>query len=216
MLYTGDDPKTKQDNCWAIDMTVLQHRGKHYAVWSGWAALHDHHDVDQYLYIAELINPWTLGKRVLLSKPDLPWEKGDKIELLEGPQILKHRDDVFILYSTRGSWTKHYKMGQLRLRSPDSDPLDPAAWIKASQPVFQGTDTVHGVGHASMTTSPDDTEYWIYYHSKLSPDGGWNNRYIFLQKFTFNDDGNPDFGIPTGSSIQDRPSGEVELSKPPR
>ncbi|GGG97156.1 hypothetical protein GCM10007415_35560 [Parapedobacter pyrenivorans] len=213
MYYTGDDPETKKDNCWAIDMTLLQHRGKNYAVWSGWTALHDHHDVDQYLYIAELIDPYTLGKRVLLSKPELPWEKGDHIALQEGPQVLKHADDVFIMYSTRGSWTEHYKMGQLRLKSPDSNPLDPEAWTKAEQSVFKGTDTVHGVGHASMTTSPDDTEYWIYYHSKLQLDGGWNNRHVFLQKFTFNVDGNPDFGTPSGSSTLDRPSGEVELER---
>ena len=48
---------------------------------------------------------------------------------------------------------------------PDSDPLNPASWIK-SGPVFTGNDRIHGVGHASFTTSPDGNEYWIYYHSK--------------------------------------------------
>lgn len=210
-LYTGDDPEQKKDNCWAIDMTVLQHKGKNYAVWSGWETLHDHHDVDQYLYIAELINPWTLSKRILLSKPELEWEKGDHILLQEGPQILQHKDDVFIIYSTRGSWSEYYKLGQLRLKSPDSDPLNPASWIKSEKPVFQGTSTVHGVGHASMTTSPDEKEYWIYYHSKLSLEGGWDNRHVFLQKFTFDESGNPVFGIPKGGGVMTRPSGEIEI-----
>ena len=208
VLYTGDDPERQKDNCWAIDMTVLPYKGKNYAVWSGWETLHDHHDVDQYLYIAELINPWTLGKRILLSKPELEWEKGDHILLQEGPQILQHKEDVFIIYSTRGSWSEHYKLGQLRLKSPDSDPLNPASWIKSEKPVFQGTPTVHGVGHASMTTSPDDKEYWIYYHSKLSLDGGWDNRHVYLQKFTFGKDGNPVFGEPKGGGVMTRPSGE--------
>lgn len=213
MLYTGDDPGQKKDNCWAIDMTVLHHGGKSYAVWSGWSALHDHHDVDQYLYIAELINPWTLGKRVLLSVPEREWEKGDHIALLEGPQILYHDNDLFILYSTRGSWSEHYKLGQLRFRSPQSDPLDPRSWTKSEQPVFQGTATVHGVGHASMTTSPDGSEYWIYYHSKASLDGGWDNREVYLQRFIFDAAGNPLFGPPQGRGQMVRPSGEVTIEK---
>lgn len=213
MFYTGNDPQTKKDNYWSIDMTVLQLKGKYYAIWSGWDALHDHHDVDQYLYIAEMINPWTLGKRVLLSKPELEWEKGDHIALLEGPQILEHNDDVFILYSTRGSWTEHYKMGQLRLKSGDHDPLDPDSWIKFPTPLFQGNAKVFGVGHASVTTSPDDKEHWIYYHSKLGLQGGWSNRYIFLQKFNFDENGDPYIGPAQGSGEMLRPSGEIEIEK---
>ncbi|WP_256005463.1 glycoside hydrolase family 43 protein [Pedobacter deserti] len=214
MLYTGDDPGMKKDNCWAIDMTVLKHEGKLYAIWSGWEALHDHHDVNQNLYIAEMKNPWTLaGKRVLLSKPELPWEKGDHIILQEGPQILQHGKDVFIIYSTRGSWTEHYKLGQLRLSPGAKNLLDPKAWVKHGQPVFQGTSTVHGLGHASMTTSPDDSEYWIYYHSKAAIGGGWDNREVHLQKFSFDAKGNPVFGTPKGRGEMKRPSGELELEK---
>jgi GH43 family beta-xylosidase len=210
MVYTGDDPDQRKDNLWAIDMTVMEIGGKYFAVWSGWDAQYDHHNVNQSLYIAEMHNPWTLGERVLLAKPELPWEKGDHIELLEGPQILKHEDDVFILYSTRGSWTEHYKLGQLRLRSAAHNPLNPASWIKSTEPVFQGNDRVFGVGHASFTTSPDDAEYWIYYHSKLAKDGGWNNRHVFLQPFTFADDGNPIFGESKGAGLMRRPSGEMK------
>jgi len=209
-IFTGEDALRKR-NLWAIDMTVLEVKGKYYAVWSGWDDQYDHHDVDQNLYIAQMENPWTLGKRVLLSRPELDWEKGDHINLLEGPQTLKHQQDVFILYSTRGSWTEHYKMGQLRLRSTDHDPLDPASWIKSPQPVFKGNERVFGVGHASVTTSPDDTEHWIYYHSKLSKDGGWNNRHIFLQPFKFDRDGNPEFGEARGSGELVRPAGEVKI-----
>lgn len=210
-FYTGDDPGLKKDNCWAIDMTVLQHEGKMYAIWSGWERLHDHHDVNQNLYIAEMKNPWTVGKRVLLSKPELDWERGDHIVLQEGPQLLKHGDDVFILYSTRGSWTEHYKLGQLRLSKGAKDLLDPRSWEKSLQPVFQGTSSVHGLGHASMTTSPDDKEYWIYYHSKAEIGGGWNNREVYLQRFDFDKNGNPVFGAPKGRGEMKRPSGESKL-----
>lgn len=212
VVYTGDDPENRINNLWAIDMTVLEIGEKHYAVWSGWDDQYDHHDVDQNLYIAEMYSPWTLGKRVLLAKPELAWEKGDHIQLLEGPQILKHDDDIFIGYSTRGSWTEHYKMGQLRLKSLDHDPLDPDSWIKSAEPVFQGNEKAFGVGHASFTTSPDNSEHWIYYHSKLSKEGGWSNRHVFLQPFTFEQDGNPFFGEARGPGVLRRPSGEIEIA----
>lgn len=210
MVYTGDDSLRSKENLWAIDMTVLEVNGGYYAVWSGWDGQYDHHDVDQSLYIARMENPWTIGKRVLLSRPELNWEKGDHINLLEGPQVLKHEHDVFILYSTRGSWTEHYKMGQLRLRSADHDPLDPDSWVKSPEPVFTGNQRVYGVGHASLTTSPDDKEHWIYYHSKLSKDGGWNNRHVFLQPFVIGSDGSPVFGEALGAGQLKRPSGEWE------
>ena len=86
------------DNCWAIDMTVLTVEGKYYAVWSGW----DDYYVDaeapmQWLYIAPMTfhkeKPYVrLGKRVLLSSPELPFEMkvDEHISLLEGPSALYH------------------------------------------------------------------------------------------------------------------------------
>ena len=114
-------------------------------------------------------------------------------------------DDLFIVYSTRGSWSRHYKLGQLRLRTPDSDPLDPASWIK-SGPVFTGNDHIHGVGHASFTTSPDGREHWIYYHSKKDTVHNWG-RDVRLQRFDFDAAGNPRFGQPAEPGPYPMPSG---------
>ena len=131
--------------------------------------------------------------------------QGDHISLQEGPSALRHGDDLFIVYSTRGSWSRHYKLGQLRLRTPDSDPLDPASWIK-SGPVFTGNDRIHGVGHASFTTSPDGREYWIYYHSKKDTVHNWG-RDVRLQLFDFDAAGNPRFGQPAEPGPYPMPSG---------
>lgn len=216
------------DNCWAIDMTVLTVEGKHYAVWSGW----DDYYVDaeapmQWLYIAPMTfhkeKPYVrLGKRVLLSSPELPFEMkvDEHISLLEGPSALYHGDDVFILYSCRGSWTINYKMGQLRLKK-GCDPMDPASWVKKEQPVFSGlyeSDNagylMGGVGHASFTTSPDDKEYWIHYHSMKADGKGWSDRYAYMQKFTFDENGDPVFGFPADpAKPMTRPSGEVKVAR---
>ncbi|MCD7793651.1 MAG: family 43 glycosylhydrolase, partial [Alistipes sp.] len=123
----------------------------------------------------------------------------------------KHGDDVFLLYSTRGSWTANYKMGLLKLIDR-SNPLDSRSWEKHG-PVFADDDPhdeVFGVGHASYTTSPDGRENWILYHSKKALTGGWQ-REVYLQPFTFDPQtGLPVFGKPVGKGELKRPSGEYE------
>jgi GH43 family beta-xylosidase len=210
MIYTGDTAGPDTANVWAIDMTVNRVNGQLYAVWSGWErnALTDR--TPQNLYIAKLANPWTTsGTRVLLSRPEASWERGTELDLQEGPEFLERGGEQFIIYSTRESWLPEYKLGQLRLKTPTSDPLDPSNFIK-SGPVFTGTTGVYGVGHASFTTSRDGTENWIVYHSKADPSPGWN-RVIRTQKFTWNADGSPNFGIPTPTNqAVTLPSGECK------
>lgn len=212
-LYTGDDIETKEDNKWAIDLTVLELNEQLYAIWSGWVENRDTDRTPQHLYIAEMENPWTISSnRVKLSSPEESWETGGELDLQEGPQILKNEDDdIFIIYSTRESWLPAYRLAQLQLKDRDADPMNPENW-KKSGPVFMGTDDVHGVGHASFTTSPDHTEDWIVYHTKKDPEPGWE-RLIHMQSFSWNDDGSPDFGTPVSPGAPlEKPSGEcVEL-----
>lgn len=211
-LFTGDDPAAGTENIWAIDLTVARLNGQLYAVWSGWEENRPTDRTPQHLYIARMSNPWTISsKRVRISSPTESWERGGPLDLNEGPQFLFHGDQVFIIYSTRESWLKDYRLGQLRLRSPDADPMDPASWIK-SGPVFTGTEDVHGVGHASFTKSPDGTEDWIVYHSKVSTAPGWE-RVIRMQRFGWKPDGSPDFGtpVPSGQAIP-VPSGECRAT----
>lgn len=198
MLYTGDDIQNHSNNKWAIDLTVTKIRHQLYAIWSGWSKNRDTDKTPQNLYIAEMENPWTMSSnRVRISAPTAPWEKGPELDLQEGPEVLKHNDKVFIIYSTQDSWLVTYKLGQLKLAGPKANPMDPSSWIK-SGPVFKGTDKVFGVGHVSFTTSPDGTEHWIVYHTKVDSTPGWN-RSIDLKKFSWYLDGSPDFGIPPPS-----------------
>ena len=208
MLNTGDDPNDISKNIWAIDMTVFEHHGKLYAVWSGWKKQMDTDKTSQHLYIQEMENPYTLkGKRVLLSSPEESWETGGPLDLNEGPEVLKHGNHVFIVYSCRESWLKEYRQGMLQLINPDGNVLNPKNWKKTG-PVFTGNDKVFGVGHVSFVKSPDETEDWIIYHSKKDTVPGWN-RDVRMQPFTWNADGTPNFGeaIPAGVEIN-RPSGE--------
>lgn len=208
MIYTGDDINNPNSAKWAIDLTTVKMNGQRYAIWSGWENNEDTDKTKQHLYIATMSNPFTINSnRVKISSPEEPWETGGPLDLNEGPQILRKDEKVHVIYSTRESWMVEYRLGRLTL--PDSllDPMDPRNWEK-SGPVFQGTEEVLGVGHASFTTSPDGSEHWIFYHSKKSTTPGWD-RDIRIQKFGWNPEDEPIFGqpVPAGTPMA-IPSGE--------
>jgi GH43 family beta-xylosidase len=212
-LYTGDDVAGRTDNRWAIDATPLEMGGKLYLIWSGWEGEAD----EQWLYIAEMANPWTVkSNRVRIAdNDDYLWERvGESATergLNEGPQILRRGDRVHVVYSASGSWQPSYKLGRLSIRE-GQDPMVAANWRKHPEPVFRGNARVHGVGHASFTTSPDGTEDWIVYHSKIDTVPGWR-RNVRIQPFGWNGDGTPRFGspIPEGVPIP-LPAGEEAVT----
>lgn len=211
-LDTGGDPATRADDVWAIDLTVYRLNGQLYAVWSGWENNTPLARTPQHLYIARMSNPWTVSSpRQLLSSPSESWERRvdpvEGLDLMEGPQFLERNGEVFIIYSTRESWLRWYRLGQLRLRGPDADPMQPASWIK-SGPVFAEANGVYGPGHNGFAKSPDGTEDWIVYHAKVDTLPNWN-RVIRMQPFTWRLDGSPDFGEPMAAGVPlPVPSGE--------
>jgi len=181
---------------WAIDATVLEHQGRLYFIWSGWEG---DVNVQQNLYIAPMKDPLSIdGPRSLISTPEYDWEKIGTPLVNEGPEVLKHEGDVFIIYSASGSWTDNYCLGQLKLVG--ADPLDPGAWEKKQTPVFGATATVFGPGHASFTKSPDGTEDWIVYHAAQHKGAGWD-RNTRMQRFTWDIEGNPCFGYPLSEGV---------------
>lgn len=192
-------------NRWAIDGTVFQHGDKNYFIWSGRTSSSGGNDSgsSQSLYIAEMVNPWTLsGNRVAISSPQYAWERrGHAVN--EAPQILCNGDDVFLTYSASGFYTPQYAIGALKLTG--SNPLLPSAWTKHNQPLFDQGNGVEGTGHASFVLSPDGTEHWMVYHARTNPDAA---RDVRIQPFTFGSNGLPVFGdpVPTGQPMP-TPSG---------
>ncbi|HPC95123.1 MAG TPA: glycoside hydrolase family 43 protein [Sedimentisphaerales bacterium] len=186
------DPSDK----WAIDGTVMLYDGRLYLIWSGWEG---DTNIAQNLYIAPMKDPLSIdGPRSLISKPEYDWEQIGKPLVNEGPEVLTHADDVFIIYSASGSWTDDYCLGQLKLVG--DDPLDPASWQKKNTPVFGSTATVFGPGHASFARSPDGSEDWIIYHAAKRQGSGWD-RNTRMQRFTWDVEGNPCFGYPVSEGV---------------
>ena len=209
-LRTGDGPDRDMPNIWAIDMTVLRHRGHRYAVWSGWDAPGTDR---QFLYIARMKSPTELtGPRVRLTDNDTYlWERIEPNEnargLHEGPQVFDAGGRIHLIYSCGASWLPTYKLGRLTLTG--DDPLDPSAWTQTSEPVFQSTEQTYGVGHSCFVKSPDGSQWWHVFHAKRDREPGWR-RAIHGQPMSVDENGTPKFGKPlaAGQPLA-RPSGEV-------
>ncbi|WP_192822143.1 family 43 glycosylhydrolase [Rufibacter sp. LB8] len=201
MLHTGDHLQDTASIKWAIDLSPFSLNGQLYAVWSGWEENAATDKTKQHLYIARMQNPYTISStRVKLSSPVADWETGGELDLQEGPEMLKKKEKAFIIYSTRESWLKEYRLGYLLLTDTLADPTQPQNWTKSAGPVFQGTAQVLGAGHCSFTTSPDGSEDWILYHSKKTVNPGWQ-RDIRMQKFTWSATGLPVFGEPVPAGV---------------
>ncbi|MCY7420952.1 MAG: glycoside hydrolase family 43 protein [Chitinophagaceae bacterium] len=190
---------------WAIDGSVFEHKKQLYMIWSGWEG---DENGEQDIYIAKMKNPWTIdGNRVRLSSPIYEWERhGDlhdannppHVYVNEGPQILMHNDDVFLIYSASGCWTDNYSLGMLST-STNNNLMDSAQWKRHAEPVFKEyvANSVYAPGHNSFFKSPDGKEDWILYHANSAPGQGCGRfRTPRAQKFTWNADGTPNFGKP--------------------
>ncbi|MCI3926250.1 family 43 glycosylhydrolase [Paenibacillus sp. TRM 82003] len=194
--YTFRGQVTDETNKWAIDGLVLEHEERLYFIWSGWEG---DINIQQNTYIAPMSDPVTIsGPRVLLSEPDLEWERaGGPPYINEGQAILKKDGRVFLAYSGAGSWTPFYSIGVLKLKE-GGDPLNPADWTKAKEPLMAMDDEagVYGPGHNTFVTSPDGAEQWLVYHATSGINDGWANRKARAQRIEWAADGMPVLGSP--------------------
>ena len=204
-------------NKWAIDASAFEAKGQRYLIWSGWKG---DSDGEQDIFIAHLKNPWTIDSaRVEVSSPTFAWEHvGDlperpalpHVNVNEGPEMLEHGDDLFLVYSGSACWTDYYSLGVLHAKA-SSNLLDPQAWTKYDHP-FLHQDEVNGVfgtGHNGFFKSPDGKQDWIIYHANSGRHEGCGDaRSPRAQEIHWNPDGTPDFGRPART--------ETPLAKPSR
>lgn len=187
---------------WAIDPSMFELDGQRYLLWSGWKG---DSNGEQDIYIAKMSNPWTIGSpRTLISAPTYSWEKvgdlpqGAHVNVNEGPEALIHGEQIFVIFSASGCWTDSYELGAV-VASTKANLLDPTSWKKLDHPLFVGSpeNGVYAPGHNGFFKSPDGTQDWIIYHANDAKDEGCGrHRSPRMQRFTWNTDGTPDFGVP--------------------
>lgn len=184
----------------SIDTTTFVHAGKRYIVW---AQKDPNIEGNSNLYIAELDGPLAIkGKQVMLSQPEYDWEKVG-FWVNEAPAVMEHNGKVFIAYS--GSATDaNYNMGLLSAPAT-ADLLDPSVWTKSPVPVFKSSERngIYGTGSNTFTTDRDGTILHIYnarnYKGIVGDPLYDPNRAIYVQPLSWDSNGNPVFGVPTGA-----------------
>jgi GH43 family beta-xylosidase len=189
---------------WAAGPKVLHYGGKLYLIWVG--RVGDGHSANtgdhwQCLYIDELVNPWTTaGRPAMICRPTLDWEKhgagptgaGDKRRMLPevvegGTPVVLDDGTLYLFYAAGGYWTPHYAIGLMKLLG--SDPMNPAHWQKAAQPVFKASDEVTGTGNACYVPSPTGKSNWAIYHACVGKKTRGVPRQLFAEPYVANDKG---------------------------
>ena len=202
--FKADMLDPQQDNTWELDGSILQLNGQLYLMGTFFNG-------SQPTFIRPLSNPWTAsGTRRILIQPTLSWETvGGAVA--EGPVQLNHNGKTFIVYSASHCSTPDYKLGMITYNG--GDPLLQSSWTKSPNPVFQRSNAngVFGPGHNGFFKSPDGTEDWMVYHANASATAPCDvNRTTRAQKFTWNADGTPNFGVPQAlTTVMASPSGQV-------
>ena len=195
------------DTEWAIDGSVLERsNGDLYFVWSGITDLTTLH---QKTFIAKMISPTKVERATIvnISNPTNDWETSVRpIQEGQRPIIVDVNGKTIIMFSANASWTDEYCLGSLT--NTDGNFLNPASWVKSSQPLFKKNASVFGPGGASYIKSVDNKQSWIIYHAAKRKGSGWD-RQIRMQPFTWKDSGDPFLGEPVGENVKlEVPSGE--------
>lgn len=179
----------------SLDATQFEHIGTHYLVW---AQRDPAIPGNSNLYIAPLVNGWTLGEgQLMLSKPEFEWEKIGFL-VNEGAAVIKKNRKIYISYSASAT-DSNYCMGLL-WADEDADLMDPASWSKSRTPVLTTDEEAgqYGPGHNSFTVSEDGTEDVMVYHARtykeIVGDPLYDpNRHTWIKPIRWLSDGTPDF-----------------------
>ncbi|MCW1300822.1 MAG: glycoside hydrolase family 43 protein [Nitrososphaeria archaeon] len=123
------------------------------------------------------------GSPIMILEPNQQWEGINKEwQWNEGPFVIKHNKLYYLMYSANFYASSDYSIGYAIAK----DPIGP--WEKNyNNPIItkdlrQG---ISGPGHNSITTSLDNTESFIVYHTHKYPDSPNGNRVLNIDRIYF-------------------------------
>lgn len=119
----------------------------------------------------------------LVIQPDQEWEGLLKeYQWNEGPFALKRNEIYYLMYSANFFASADYGVGY----ATASSPLGPWEKYEANPIVKKDLSLgVSGPGHNSVTTSPDESELFIVYHSHLDADNPRRGRTLNIDRLYF-------------------------------
>lgn len=124
-----------------------------------------------------------IGTPQMILSPDQTWEGLNKDwQWNEGPYVIKNDNLYYLLYSANVYNSSDYSVGYATATSP----LGP--WIKSTDnPILKKdiASKVSGPGHCCITTSPDDKEFFIVYHTHTFFDAPSGNRNLCIDRLIF-------------------------------
>ncbi|MYM33318.1 family 43 glycosylhydrolase [Duganella sp. FT94W] len=169
------------------------------------------------IYLAKMDTPLSItGPAVMLSQPELAWEKIG-FDVNEAPAALVKHGRVFMTYSASKT-DANYAMGLLTA-DVGADLMNPASWKKSPAPVFVSSaeNGQYGPGHNAFTTTPDGKTDILLYHARNYRDIQGDplhdpNRNTRAQPIRWRADGTPDFGVP----VADQPRQGAGVDKKQR
>src|SRR5690606_15120440 len=133
------------------------------------------------------------------------WEtRGFRVN--EGPAVIIRNGRVFMTFSASAT-DANYCIGLLTANA-GANLLSASSWTKTQTPVFQSNSRTGewGPGHNSFTVSEDGQSDILVYHDRSYQNISGDplndpNRRTRIQKFYWNADGTPNFGIPVDDGV---------------
>ena len=197
----ANDPYPFTD--FSLDMTVLENKGRWYAIWAQKFGCARAEKPISDLLIAELETPTKLKTVfVRITSPDYDWERDGGFWVNEGPAVLhcpETKGKIYVTYSASATGAC-YCLGMLSA-DENSDLLDPRSWEKERWPVLK-TDAalkVYGPGHNTFVRGDDDEVLTLLHfrdYEKIVGDPlDDHNRHAHVLKVGFDANGKPVFKL---------------------
>ena len=124
-----------------------------------------------------------IGQPKLILTPDQDWEgiNGDW-QWNEGPFVLKHDNIYYLMYSANVYDSPDYSVGYASATTPMG------LWVKyPGNPILKKdlAQKISGPGHNCVTSSPDDKELFVVYHTHTYFDKPSGNRNVCIDRLYF-------------------------------
>ena len=150
-------------------------------------------DGSLYLYYVELADGFKImvqpmanplskkGEPKVLIRPTEEWEKRSG-EVIEGPFMLKHNGNYYLMFSGSGADSPNYGIGYATSKSPTGP------FVKyAGNPIVHRGGKVLGPGHHCVVEGPDG-KLWLVYHQKWDAERNFH-RFLAIDPVWFDAEG---------------------------